>query len=165
MQAKYRKTLMWALYGLLLLAVLVLQDVVFGRVRYFGTKLCLLPVAVACISMHGGAEEGGAFGLAAGTLWCLSGGDGGGMLILLCTVCALGAGYLCDRYLNRNLLSAGMMCLMTLAVTQTLLFLFKRYIGGTGEEGWTILLRQIGLSMLAFPAVYLPAWAIRKVGK
>ncbi len=165
MREKYRKLLMWALYGLLLLAVMVLQDVVFGRTRYFGTKLCLIPVAVACISMHGGAEEGGVFGLAAGTFWCLSGGDGGGMLILLCTVCALAAGYLCDRYLNRNFLSAGMMCLLTLCVMQTLLFLFKRYIGGTGGEGWTILLRQIGLSMLAFPAVYLPAWAIRKVGK
>ena len=77
MQARYKKALMWALYGLLLLVVMVLQDVVFGRARYFGTKLSLIPVAVACISMHGGAEEGGAFGLAAGTFWCLCGGDGG----------------------------------------------------------------------------------------
>lgn len=106
MRERYKKALMWALYALLLLAVAVIQGVIFGRARYFGTKLSLIPVAVACIAMHGGAEDGGVFGLAAGLFWCLSGGDGGGVLIILCTLCALAAGYLCDRYLNRNLLSA-----------------------------------------------------------
>lgn len=165
MRERYKKALMWALYAVLLLAVLVLQGVVFGRVRYFGTKLSLIPVVVACAAMHGGAEEGGAFGLAAGVVWCLSGGDGGGLLIVLCAVCAVSAGYLCDRYLNRNFLSAMMMSLLSLIVTQTILFLFKYYIGEAGQEGWIILLRQIGLSMLALPPVYLAAWAIRKAGK
>lgn len=58
-----------------------------------------------------------------------------------------------------------MMCLLSLLITQTLLFLFKRYLGQTGDEGWLILLRQIGLSMLACPPVYLAAWAIGKAGK
>ena len=123
-----------------MLTVFVIQGVVFGRTRYFGTKLSLLPVALACIAMHAGAENGGVFGLAAGTFWCLSGGDGAGLLILLCTLCAVAVGYLCDRYLNRNFLSALMMSLLTLIVMQGLLFLFKRYLGQTGEEGWSILL-------------------------
>ena len=165
MQARYKKAVMWALYALLMLTVFVIQGVVFGRTRYFGTKLSLLPVALACIAMHAGAENGGVFGLAAGTFWCLSGGDGAGLLILLCTLCAVAVGYLCDRYLNRNFLSALMMSLLTLIVMQGLLFLFKRYLGQTGEEGWGILLKQIGLSMLACPPVYLAAWAIGKVGK
>ena len=100
MQARYKKAVMWALYALLMLTVFVIQGVVFGRTRYFGTKLSLLPVALACIAMHAGAENGGVFGLAAGTFWCLSGGDGAGLLILLCTLCAVAVGYLCDRYLN-----------------------------------------------------------------
>ena len=137
MQARYKKAVMWALYALLMLTVFVIQGVVFGRTRYFGTKLSLLPVALACIAMHAGAENGGDFGLAAGTFWCLSGGDGAGLLILLCTLCAVAVGYLCDRYLNRNFLSALMMSLLTLIV----------------------------LSMLACPPVYLAAWAIGKVGK
>ena len=137
MQARYKKAVMWALYALLMLTVFVIQGVVFGRTRYFGTKLSLLPVALACI----------------------------GLLILLCTLCAVAVGYLCDRYLNRNFLSALMMSLLTLIVMQGLLFLFKRYLGQTGEEGWSILLKQIGLSMLACPPAYLAAWAIGKVGK
>lgn len=165
MQERYRNKLMWALYGLLLLMVLVLQDVVFGRARYFGTKISLIPLVIACVAMHGGAEKGGAFGLAAGVVWCLSGGDGGGMLIIFSTVCALAAGYLCDRYLNRNILSAAMMSVLALVLTQTLLFLFKLYMGQTGSEGWMVLAKQLALSMLGFPPVYLLAWAIGKVGK
>ena len=62
MQARYKKAVMWALYALLMLTVFVIQGVVFGRTRYFGTKLSLLPVALACIAMHAGAENGGVFG-------------------------------------------------------------------------------------------------------
>ena len=47
MQARYKKAVMWALYALLMLTVFVIQGVVFGRTRYFGTKLSLLPVALA----------------------------------------------------------------------------------------------------------------------
>ena len=165
MRKTYKNALMWALYGVLFLFMTVFQTVTFGRLRVFGVKLSLIPVAAACIAMHAGAENGGVFGLAAGTFWCLSGGDGAGLLILLCTLCAVAVGYLCDRYLNRNFLSALMMSLLTLIVMQGLLFLFKRYLGQTGEEGWSILLKQIGLSMLACPPVYLAAWAIGKVGK
>ena len=112
-----------------------------------------------------GAEAGALYGLCCGTVWCFTGASGGALHIVLMTICGAVIGYLCDRYLNRNLLSAAMMCLLSLLITQTLLFLFKRYLGQTGDEGWLILLRQIGLSMLACPPVYLAAWAIGKAGK
>ena len=164
MRERYKKALMWALYALLLLAVAVIQGVIFGRARYFGTKLSLIPVAVACIAMHGGAEDGGVFGLAAGLFWCLSGGDGGGVLIILCTLCALAAGYLCDRYLVRRLLSALIMSLLALTVCQTILFLLQCYLGTIYIGTIYTLPIQIGLSLLSCPLIYLGAWAIRKVG-
>ena len=164
MQARYKKAVMWALYALLMLTVFVIQGVVFGRTRYFGTKLSLLPVALACIAMHAGAENGGVFGLAAGTFWCLSGGDGAGLLILLCTLCAVAVGYLCDRYLVRQLLSALLMSLLALVFCQTVLFLLQCYLGTIYIGMITALPVQIGLSMLACPLLYLGAWAIRKVG-
>lgn len=95
---------MWALYALLLLAVAVIQGVIFGRARYFGTKLSLIPVAVACIAMHGGAEDGGVFGLAAGLFWCLSGGDGGGVLI----ICVRSARW--QRAISATGISTGIFC-------------------------------------------------------
>lgn len=164
MQARYKNVLMWALYALLFLLVMVVQTVVFGRARFWDTKLCLIPVAVVCVAMYTGAESGGVFGLAAGTFWCLSGADGGGMLIVLCTLCAVCAGYLCERVFNRNLVSALMMSLMALTACQLTLFALKCYLGQSGADGWLLLLRQILLSMAACPPVTLAAWAIRKAG-
>ena len=165
MHATYKNALMWTLYGAFFLLLTVLQTVVFGRARFFDVKLSILPVCIACVAMLCGAEAGALYGLCCGTVWCFTGASGGALHIVLMTICGAVIGYLCDRYLNRNFLSALMMSLLTLIVMQGLLFLFKRYLGQTGEEGWSILLKQIGLSMLACPPVYLAAWAIGKVGK
>lgn len=164
MQAKYKNALMWALYAVLFLLVMVVQTVVFGRVRFFNAKLSLIPVVITCVAMYNGAENGGAFALIAGTFWCLSGVDGGGLMLVLCTVCAVCAGYLCDRIFNRNLISSLMMSFASLVICQLTLFALKWYLGQTGGEGWLPLGYQIALSMLACPLLTLAAWAIRKVG-
>ena len=59
MHATYKNALMWTLYGVLFLLIAVLQTVVFGRARFFGVKLTLIPVCIACVSMLAGAEAGG----------------------------------------------------------------------------------------------------------
>ena len=56
MHATYKNALMWTLYGVLFLLIAVLQTVVFGRARFFGVKLTLIPVCIACVSMLAGAE-------------------------------------------------------------------------------------------------------------
>lgn len=164
MQARYKNALMWALYGALMLMIMVLQTVVFGHTRFFSSKLCLVPVTLACVAMYTGAEDGGIFGLVTGVFWCLSGADGGGLMIVLCTLCAVFAGYLCERIFNRNLVSALMMSLMALLVCQLTLLAFKAYLGQSGAEALRPLLTQIFLSMLACPPIMLAAWLIRKAG-
>jgi len=164
MRDKYKNALMWALYALLFLLVMLLQTVVFGRVRFWGAKVSLIPVAVACVAMLNGAENGGAFGLAAGAVWCLSGGDGGGVTLMLLTGCALFCGWLCDRYLTRRLLSALMMSLLSLLVVQGALFAFKYYLGTVSVSALRLLPAQLLVSMLACPLFYWAAWGIRKAG-
>ena len=73
MRKTYKNALMWALYGVLFLFMTVFQTVTFGRMRLFGVKLSLIPVAAACIAMHVGGENGAIFGLVAGLFWCLAG--------------------------------------------------------------------------------------------
>ena len=114
MRERYKNALMWALYAALVLFVLVVQTVSFGRPRFFGVKLCFVPVLVACVSMHVGSEAGGVFGMACGLLWALSGADGGALHIVLLAGCGAVCGYLCDRYLVRNLVSALLMSLLCL---------------------------------------------------
>ena len=93
MRDKYKNALMWALYAVLFLLTVAMQTVVFGRARYFGAKLSLMPVLVACVAMLCGAENGGAFGLAVGTAWCLAGADGAGLTLMLLTVSAVLCGW------------------------------------------------------------------------
>lgn len=164
MRQIYKNILMWALYAVLFLLVLVVQTVIFGHTRFFGVKLSLVPVCLACIAMHTGSENGALFGLIAGAFWMLAGADGGVLYILLFPVCGAVAGYLCDRYLNRSLLSAFFMSFLTLAVTQLALFAFRVFLGTTAPAGVVSVLVQIGLSLLAWPPIYWIAWAVRKAG-
>ena len=164
MREKYKNALMWALYAALVLLVLVVQTVSFGRPRFFGVKLCFVPVLTACVAMHVGSERGAVFGMACGLVWALSGADGGALHIVLLTVCGAAAGYLCDRYLVRNLVSALMMSLMCLLISQLILYLFKCFVSTIGIQGLGPALAQVGLSLLLCPPVYLAAWAIRKAG-
>ena len=83
---------------------------------------------------------------------------------MLLAVCGALAGYLCDRYLVRNLVSALLMSLMSLLICQISLFLFKCFFTSIGAEGFLPVLVQVGLSLLLCPPVYLAAWAIRKAG-
>ncbi len=164
MRERYKNALMWALYAALVLFVLVVQTVSFGRPRFFGVKLCFVPVLVACVSMHVGSEAGGGFGMACGLLWALSGADGGALHIVLLAGCGAVCGYLCDRYLVRNLVSALLMSLLCLIFCQLVLFFFKCIVTSIGMQGMLPVLAQVGLSLLLCPPVYLAAWAIRKAG-
>lgn len=164
MREKYKNALMWALYAALFLLVILVQTVSFGRPRFLGAKLCFVPVLVACVAMHTGSEGGAVFGLACGLVWALTGADGGALHIVLLSVCGAIAGYLCDRYLVRSLVSALMMSLMSLLICQVILFLFKCFLSTIGIQAAGQMLVQVGLSMLACPLIYLAAWAIRKAG-
>ena len=55
MRQTYKNILMWALYAVWFLFIIVLQTVVFGQMRLFGVKLSLVPVCIACITMHTGS--------------------------------------------------------------------------------------------------------------
>lgn len=164
MQKFYKNALMWALYAALLLVVAVVQTVSFGRTLLLGSKLCMMPVLIACVAMHTGSEGGAVFGIAAGLFWTLTGADGGSLHIVLLSVCGAVAGYLCDRYLVRSLVSALMMSLMTLVICQLSLFLFKCFMSTLSIQAIGQVLVQVGLSLLACPLIYLAAWLIRKAG-
>ena len=149
---------------MLFLLIAVLQTVVFGRARFFGVKLTLIPVCLACVAMLAGAEAGALYGLCCGAVWCFTGASGGAMHIVLLTICGAVIGYLCDRYLVRQLLSAVLMSLLALVFCQTILFLLQCYLGTVHIGMIAALPIQIGLSLLSCPLLYLGAWAIRKVG-
>ena len=164
MREKYQNLFMWALYGLLFVVAAAVQTVMLGRVQLGGAKLSILPVLLACVAMYTGAEGGALFGLVIGVIWCFLGSDGGALLIVLFTVCGAGAGFLCDRFLRRQIASALLISAATLLICQGGLFLFKLYMGTAVPAHGGQMLMQVAVSMLALIPVYPAVWGIRKVG-
>ena len=103
MNKRYKNILMWSLYALLFLFVVLLQTSLFGRQRFFGVKLSLIPVVLVCVSVMTGHEAGGLFGLICALIWQLSGAEDGSVAILTMTVCSIAAGYICASFSRRFL--------------------------------------------------------------
>lgn len=164
MNQKYRNYIMWALYALLFLFTLLVQSLVFGRTRFFGVKLSLIPVCVACVAMLVGHEAGGLFALLAGLFWCWSGADGGALCLFTLTVIGIAAGYLCDNVFTPSLLPALGLSFLALLLHEGVLFLSKYSLHGASLSMAQSLPLQAGLSLLACPVLYLLAKAIRKAG-
>lgn len=164
MNQHYRNKLMWVLYGLLFLAVMLVQTIVFGRLRFFGVKLSLIPVAIVCISLWTGHEAGGLFSLIASFIWYASGAVDGPLSIVTLTVSGILAGYLCSNLFSRRFLSALLLCVGALLFHETILFLFKFYLGAAPLKLGLWVPITVALSALACPILYLLAKAIGKVG-
>ena len=154
---------MWALYAAMFLLVMLLQTSVFGRQRFWGVKLNLIPVVLVCISIFVGHEAGGIFCLIAAAFWYLSGAEDGSICILTMTVSGIAAGFICDQF-SRRFLPALALCLGALLLHEGAVFLMRYYLGAA--EGILILwvLKTAVLSILSWPVCYLLAKAIRKAG-
>ena len=164
MNQKYRNYIMWALYALLFLLVMLVQTTVFGRVRFYGVKLNLMPVVMVCIAMGVGHEAGGLFGLVAAVVWFAAGADDGVLAMVSFTLMGILAGYLCDAVFSRRFLPAFFLTLGALVFHEGAVFLLKYYLEGAAGELIRWVPVSAGLSVLACPVIYPAAKAIRKVG-
>lgn len=164
MKAKGRKTASWMLYALLFLSTMLLQTVVLGTFTVFGVKLALVPVCLSCICMMLGAESGALFALLASSFFKLSGG-GDGSIILTMTLCGALAGYFCDLVATRHILSALVMCLVTLLVVGGVSFFGQVYFGALpGTAVFRMLILPALISLPFCPIAYDLARRIRRRG-
>ena len=164
MNQRYRKIIMWVLYAAMFLLVMLFQTAVFGRARFFGVKLNLIPVAMVCISAFVGHESGGLFCLLAALAWHLSGAEDGPIAILTMTVCGIASGFVCSQFSRRFLVTLGL-CAAALLLHEGAVFLMKYYLGSADAELALWVPKIAGLSLPAWPVCYLMAKAIRKVDK
>lgn len=162
MNQRYKKYMMWALYSLLFLLVMLLQTAVFGRERFFGVKLSLIPVVLVCISICRGHEQGGLFCLIAAFVWYLSGAEDGPVAILTLTVCGILAGFLCTQFAHRFLPSVGL-CFAALLIHEGAVFLLRYYLGAAEGMLFVWVLKTAVLSLPCVPVCYGLAKLIGKV--
>ena len=164
MNQRTKTALMWVLFAVLFLFVLLLQTLLFGRARFFGVKLNLIPVVIVCVTLWVNHEAGGLFGLLAGLCWFLAGADDGPLSIVTFTLCGILASWLCSYVFPRRFGSALLLCLGALLLHEGVLFLLKYYLE---EAAFSMILwvpMTAGLSVLSCPVIYLLAKAIGKAG-
>lgn len=108
------------LHALLLIAIYMLQGMIFPHLRLYGFAPLLLPVASTGIAVYEGRYTGGVVGIFAGLLCDISLNEPVGLFTVLLTLTGLVAGALADTVLTRGFATfitccAGVLVLSALA--------------------------------------------------
>ena len=122
-----RRMAKWALYGVLLLIALIMQDTMLSRIRFSGATTDLAVCVILLVGILEGPEEGGLFALLASVFYYFSGSAPGVYVIALLTVTVIGGALFRQGYWSQSLSSA-MLCtglaLLTYELTLMLIGIF-----------------------------------------
>lgn len=156
--------LRWTLYGLVLLVLSLLQDVILCHMNVFGATTDLVPCAIFLTCMLLGTQKGCIYALISACLFQFSGSGPGYHAIALITIlCVLGAivrqSWLRKGFGSCLLCAGGCHVLYELIVFFVGLLLGQTTFGRIGVALATAL-----LSLLAIPVLYPILRAIEKIG-
>lgn len=163
--ALQRKALLkWSLYGLSLLILSVLQDVILCRFRLFGATTELVPCAIFLICVLSGTERGSIFALVSSALYLFSGTAPGPYSMVFITFLGIFVSILRQAFLQKGF-AAAMLCTALATVVYVLLnFIIGVFLGLAPFE------RIIGacitavLSLLPAPVLYPVFLSIGSIG-
>ena len=159
-----RQVLQWTCYGLVLLVLLVLQDVIMSRVSIGGATTDLVPMAIVLITVISDVYAGSLFALIASTMYEFTGSAPGPYVVAFLTVFGIAAAFFRQSFWRRgfrsNCICAGLALLAyELAVYGTGLFLGLTYFSRIG-----VFLNTWLLSVLVMLLIYPLTSKIQKIG-
>ena len=159
-----RQVLQWSLYGLLLVVLLVLQDVIMSRVTIGGATTDLVPMAILLITVVSDVYTGSLFAIIASTVYEFTGSAPGPYVVAFITVLGIAAAFFRQSFWRRGFRShcicAGLALLVyELAVYGTGLFLGLTYFSRIG-----VFVTTWALSFAVMLALYPLIRKIQKIG-
>ena len=162
---KQRQTVLrWALYALVCLFGLILQDVIMSRISIFGGTTDLVPAFIFAICILQGGESGCIFALVGSLIYYYSGSSPGAFCIPAITILSVLAAIFRQAYLRKGF-SALMLCASVCVIVYELVtFGIGMFLGFTywGRIGGFLI--TIAMTLVCLPVVYPILLAIGKIG-
>ena len=156
--------LKWSLYGALLLALSLVQDVVMSRFQFRGGTTDLVACGILLISLLQSPDSGGIFALIASALYVFSGSAQGYYCIVLLTFLGVLLNILRHALLSKRFRSIFLCMIVGLMVYELAVFAFGVFLGNTYFSRMSVFLITGVLSMATVPVIYPLAFFIGKIG-
>lgn len=166
MSSKTRYRLKMALYVLVLLLAELLQTSVFGGLQ-LRVSACVMPVAVACISLFEGSQRGCIFGLAGGCIWAWSDQLSyyGAFIIVSLTLIGTISGLVTERFLLRGIKTALAITVPAIIFTEGVDLLVRVLLGQVPAYAFgTVLVPEILIALVLCLGVYPVTAQISQMG-
>ena len=144
-------------YGLFLLALNLLMSQFGYRMEIYGVQPVLSVFAIAAIAMFEGASAGVAAGFMLGFMFDSMTSHYLGFHILMYMLTGYLCGYLCIRYFRKKLATVMLLGLASSLLVSLLKFMFVYLIFDRAPFSalWTVVLPEVGYSVLFTPILYL----------
>lgn len=152
---KQQKTfLKWFFYGMFLVFLSVVQDVLLSGVRLWGATTELVPCGIFLICILEGAHTGSIFSLTAALLYLFSGTAPGPYSMVAITFLSVGVCIFRQAYLQESFSAAFLCTTVALLLYELVNFAFGLFLGLTVLSRITGFLITAGLTALTIPILY-----------
>ena len=159
-----RSLLKWSLYGAVLLALSLLQDVVLCRLRINGATTDLVPCAIFLITLVEGVESGCVFALVSSLCYYCSGSAPGIYAMVLITFLSVGFAIFRQSYLQKGFGAGLFCCTLALGIYELLVFFLGVFLGLTYFGRYIGFLTTWGITLPAIPLLYPIVLSIGTIG-
>lgn len=156
--------LKWSLYGLLLLTLSLIQDVLMSKIRVLGATTELVPVGIFLICILEGAEDGSIFALVSSLVYLFSGTAAGPYSMVFITALAIGVTIFRQAYLQKGLIAAILCAGTAIFVYEMLQFLMGLFLRLTIPSRFVGFVITAALSLVAIPILYPISLSIGTIG-
>lgn len=163
-QKQRRSLLKWCLYGLVLLVLSILQDVIFCHMRIFGATTQLVPCGIFLICILEGTHTGSVFALAASLVYLFSGTAPGAYAMVLLVVLAVVLCVFRQAYLQKDFFSVVLCTAVGMLFYELSVFAFGLFLNLTTPGRVVSFCITALLSAVAAPILYPIAVSIRSLG-
>ncbi|MBE6960498.1 MAG: hypothetical protein E7448_07255 [Ruminococcaceae bacterium] len=156
--------LKWFLFGLGLLVLSLVQDVIMSRFTVLGSTTDLVCGGIFLISLLIGVESCAVFALCASTVYYFAGFSPGVHCIILLTALSIFLNILRHSYLKKNFFSVTLCAVLGLMIYELLCFFFAIFVAQTSLHRIGIACMTCLLTGVALPVLYPIFVSIGKIG-